>query len=98
MGKRNADYDEVKRARAGGIATLRALVAGYMAYLAWQIVKGVRSGESTMAPAVGYAAAAFFLLAATAFTVYLIRQWRLEVEAARLVASDETEDSAEDEG
>lgn len=98
MGKRNADYDEVKRARAGGIATLRALVAGYMAYLAWQIVKGVRSGESTMAPAVGYAAAAFFLLAAAAFAVYLIRQWRLEVEAARLVASDETEDSAEDEG
>jgi TRAP-type C4-dicarboxylate transport system permease small subunit len=98
MDKRNADYDEVKRARAGGIATLRALVAGYMAYLAWQIVKGVRSGESTMAPAVGYAAAAFFLLAAAAFAVYLIRQWRLEVEAARLVASDETEDSAEDEG
>lgn len=98
MGKRNADYDEVKRARAGGIATLRTLVAGYMAYLAWQIVKGVRSGESTMAPAVGYAAAAFFLLAAAAFAVYLIRQWRLEVEAARLVASDEREDSAEDEG
>ena len=98
MDKRNADYDEVKRARAGGIATLRALVAGYMAYLAWQIVKGVRSGESTMAPAVGYAAAAFFLLAAAAFAVYLIHQWRLEVEAARLVASDETEDSAGDEG
>ena len=97
MGKRNADYDEVKRARAGGIATLRTLVAGYMAYLAWQIVKGVRSGESTMAPAVGYAAAAFFLLAAAAFAVYLIRQWRLEVEAARLPESDSKEDAAEDE-
>lgn len=98
MDKRNADYDEVKRARAGGIATLRTLVAGYMAYLAWQIVKGVRSGESTMAPAVGYAAAAFFLLAAAAFAVYLIRQWRLEVEAARLPESDSKEDAAEDEG
>ena len=98
MDKRNADYDEVKRARAGGIATLRALVAGYLAYLAWQIVKGVRSGESTMAPAVGYAAAAFFLLAAAAFAVYLIRQWRLEVEAARLPESESKEDAAEDEG
>ena len=97
MDKRNADYDEVKRARAGGIATLRALVAGYMAYLAWQIVKGVRSGESTMAPAVGYAAAAFFLLAAAAFAVYLIRRWRIETEAARLPESDEAEGSGEDE-
>ena len=97
MDKRNADYDEVKRARAGGIATLRALVAGYLAYLAWQILKGVRSGESTMAPAVGYAAAAFFLLAAAAFAVYLIRRWRIETEAARLPESDEAEGSGEDE-
>ena len=94
---RPVEYNEQKRARAGTRAILRALVMGYLAYLAWQIVKGVRSGESTMAPAVGYAAAAFFLLAAVAFAVYLIRQWRLEVEAARLPESDSKEDAAEDE-
>ena len=97
MGDRNANYDPVKRARAGSTAVLRACAAGYLAYLAWQIVAGVRSGESSMAPAVGYAAAALFLLAAAAFSVYLIRHWRLEVEAARLPESDEAESSAEEE-
>ncbi|MBR6839174.1 MAG: hypothetical protein IKM82_01130 [Oscillospiraceae bacterium] len=94
---RPVEYNEQKRARAGTRAILRALVVGYLAYLAWQILKGVRSGESTMAPAVGYAAAAFFLFAAAAFAVYLIRRWRIEVEAARLCQSDEAESSAEEE-
>ena len=91
------EYDVQQRARAGTRATLRALVAGYLAYLAWQILKGVRSGESTMNPAVGYAAAAFFALAAAAFTVYLIRHWRLEVEAARLPESGEAQEDTEGE-
>ena len=91
------EYDVQQRARAGTRATLRALVAGYLAYLAWQIVKGVRSGESTMTPAVGYAIAALFVLAAAAFAVYLIRQWRLETEAARLPESAQTEEGTEDE-
>ena len=42
-------------------------------------------------------AAAFFLLAAAAFAVYLIRRWRIETEAARLPESDEAEGSGEDE-
>ena len=97
MGKRDGNYDELKRARAGGMAALRALAAGYLAYLAWQILAGVQSGETTMTPAVGYAAAAVFLLAAAAFAVYLIRQWRIESEAARLPESDEAESGAEEE-
>lgn len=91
------EYDVQQRARAGTRATLRALVAGYLAYLAWQIYQGVRSGESTMNPTVGYLAAGFFLLAAVAFAVYLVRHWRLEVEAARLPESAQTEESTEDE-
>lgn len=97
MGDRKAGYDETRRARAGGTAALRALAAVYLVYLAWQIVAGVRSGETTMTPAVGYAAAAFFLLAAAAYAVYLVRCWRIEVEAARLRQSDEAENSAEEE-
>ena len=91
------EYDVQQRARAGTRATLRALVAGYLAYLAWQIYQGVRSGESTMNPTVGYLAAGFFLLAAVTFAVYLVRHWRLEVEAARLPESAQTEESTEDE-
>ena len=89
MGDRELKYDTRKRARADNIAAIRAVVAGYLAYLAWQIVKGVRSGESTMTPAVGYAIAALFVLAAAAFAVYLIRRWKKEVEAARLPADRE---------
>lgn len=92
-----AEYDVQRRARAGTGATLRALVAGYLLYLAWQIVKNVRTGETTMTPAVAYAAAAFFVLAAAAFVVYLIRHWRVEVEAARLPETDSPQDSTEDE-
>ena len=95
--KRPAEYDVQRRARAGTGATLRALVAGYLVYLAWQILRNVRAGETTMTPAVAYAAAAFFLLAAAAFAVYLIRRWRIEVESARLPAAEETENSGDDE-
>ena len=95
--KHHTEYDVQRRARAGTRATLRALVVGYLVYLAWQILQNVRTGETSMTPAVGYAAAGFFLLAAAAFAVYLIRSWRIEVEAARLPESDEAEDCAEDE-
>ena len=94
--KNRVEYDVQRRARAGTSATLRALVAGYLVYLAWQIVKGVRTGETSMSPTVGYAAAAFFLLAALAFAVYLIRRWRREVEAARLPAAEEAAPNGED--
>ena len=87
--KNRVEYDVQRRARAGTSATLRALVAGYLVYLACQIVKGVRTGETSMSPAVGYTAAACFLLAALVFAVYLIRRWKKEVEAARLPADRE---------
>ena len=86
--KEHWEYDVQRRARAGTGATLRALVAGYLLYLAWQIVKGVRSGETNMPPALAYGAAVFFTLAAIAFVVYLIRRWREEVKAARLPADE----------
>ena len=95
--KHHAEYDVQRRARAGTSAILRALVAGYLVYLAWQILQNVRSGATSMKPAVAYAAAGFFLLAAVAFAVYLIRRWRIEVEAARLPESAQTEESTEDE-
>ena len=73
--KNRVEYDVQRRARAGTGATLRALVAGYLVYLAWQIVKGVRSGETSMSPAVGYAAAAFFLAALLSPTAFGLAVW-----------------------
>lgn len=95
--KHYAEYDVQRRARAGTSAALRALVAGYLVYLAWQILRNVRSGETTMTPAVAYAASALFLLAAAAFAVYLIRRWRIEMEAARLPESNKAEGRGENE-
>ncbi|MBQ3702913.1 MAG: hypothetical protein II885_09160 [Oscillospiraceae bacterium] len=89
------EYDIQKRARAGTRATLRAVVAGYLIYLAWQIVKGVRTGITTMSHGVAYAAAAFFTLAAIAFVVYLVRTWRADLEAARLPMDEESRDGGE---
>ena len=60
-------------------------------------MKGVRTGETSMSPAVAYAAAGFFVIAALAFVVYLIRRWRKEVEAARLPAQTETGEADETE-
>ncbi len=95
--KEHWEYDPQRRARASTGAMLRALVAGYLLYLAWQIVKGTRSGESSMNPAIAYAAAAFFVLAAIAFVVYLIRRWRTDVEAAKLPVQTETGEADETE-
>ena len=88
------EYDIQKRARAGTRATLRAVVAGYLIYLAWQILKGVRTGSSSMAPAVAWVAAAFFALAASAVGIYAFRSWRADLEAARLPV-EEPEDDGE---
>ena len=89
------EYDVQRRAQAGTRATLRALVAGYLVYLAWQIVKGVRTGTSSMAPGIAYLAGGFFTLAAVAVGIYAFRRWRADVEAARLPAakSADSEDS-----
>ena len=88
------EFDIQKRARAGTRATLRAVVAGYLIYLAWQIVKGVRTGSSSMAPAVAWTAAIFFTLAAVGVGIYAFRSWRADLEAARLPV-EEPEDDGE---
>ena len=87
-GMRNPEYDIQKRARADTTALLRAVVAGYILYLGWNIVA---ARDSAMPPTAAKLAGAVFMTAAIAFGVYTWKRWRLDLEAARL---PETENAA----
>ncbi|MCR5089504.1 MAG: hypothetical protein K6C08_08340 [Oscillospiraceae bacterium] len=89
------EYEVQRRAKAGTAATLRCLVAGYILYLAWQIAKGGASGNTSMSPALSYAAAAVFAAVAVFFIVYSLKRWRQEAEAARLPPERDQEQSGE---
>ena len=92
------EYDIQKRAKAGTAATFRAVVALYLVYLAYQIVRGVRDGSSAMSPVIGWIACVVFVAAAVAVGFYAWKRWRADVEAARLPAQaedDEPEDAEE---
>jgi hypothetical protein len=89
------EYDVQKRARAGTAATFRAAVALYFLYLAWQIVRGVMDGTSSMSPVIGWIAGLGFVAAALVFGFYTWKRWRADVEAARLPPPAEADDDAE---
>lgn len=78
------EYDIQKRARAGTAATCRAVVALYVLYLGYKLIRGVMDGSSTMQPWQGWAFGVFFLLAGLAVGYYAWRRWRIDLEAARL--------------
>ena len=78
------EYDVQMRARAGVAATLRALVAGYLLYTGWRIYKGSSDGSSSMSITTACIIAVAFAAVAAAFGIYTFRQWRRDVEAARM--------------
>ena len=95
MADKTSGYDFTKRAKAVNTATLRAVVALYIAYLGYSIIRGVRDGSTTMSPALGWTAGIVFICAAAAVLIYSWKRWRAEVEAARLPESalaDEADD------
>lgn len=96
MADKTPGYDFTKRSKAVNIATIRAVVAVYVAYLGCSIIRGVRDGGSTMSPALGWAIGVFFIAAAAAVLVYTWKRWRAELEAARLPATSSSE-AADDE-
>ena len=83
-GNDRLEYDIQMRGRAGVAATLRALVAGYLLYTGWRLYKGSASGSSDMSITTACIIAVVFAAAAAAFGIYTFRQWRRDVEAARM--------------
>ena len=78
------EYDVQKRARAGTAATFRAVVAVYIIYLGYNLIKTTVDGSSTLPVWLGWAAGIFFIAAALGFGYYIWRRWHIDVEAARL--------------
>lgn len=90
MGK--LEYDIQKRAKAGTTATFRAVVAGYLAYLGWQIAT---AEGSAVPPLAARLIGGAFIAAAIAFGVYIWKRWRLDLEAARLPDDAQTQEGGE---
>ena len=84
MDDRELQYDAAKRAKATNLATLRAVVAGYLAYLGGSLIWDMLKGKSTLSPTLTWVAGLGFIAAALAFGFYTWRTWRAALEAAKL--------------
>ncbi len=88
------EYNEELRSKAGKKAVLRALVAGYLVYLGWNIATGESSSMSQLtARLIG----GVFIAAAAAFGVYIFRSWRSDLAAAQKGEKTEGDELCDDE-
>ena len=71
--------------RAVNFFALRLAVAGYLAYLGFDILRGHLSGASTISPLLSWLCGVGFMAAALAFGLYSWRRYRRE----RAPAADE---------
>lgn len=86
-------YNEELRSRAVKKALLRALVAGYLVYLGWNIATGESDSMTQLtARLIGGA----FIAAAAAFGVYIFRSWRSDMAAARELPDNEGDEQSID--
>ena len=84
------EYNVQERARAGTKATFRAVVALYIAYLGYKLIREPAAGWSV-------AAGVVFILAALAFGYYIWKQWHIDVEKARLPETDADSEQTDEE-
>ena len=77
------------RSRAAIRASTRALAAGYLVYLSYQIVRDAYRGESGgMQPWVAWAVAAVFCAVAAAFGLYAWKVYKTDMKAAEPTAEE----------
>ncbi len=91
MKNEKLEYDVQKRAKAGTAALLRAVVALYIAWLGYKVIRGVGEDGSTVPPAAGWIIGIVFIAAALAFGFYIWKRWRADLEDARISPAQETE-------
>ena len=90
----NAKVDPEKRSRAMTALTLRGVVAGYIAYLAYKIV----SAEDTeMSRTLCFVLGAVFLVAAILVGTYSFLRFRSDMKAAVIAEDNTVEIEAADE-
>ena len=57
-------------------AALRVLLAVYLAYVIWQLIKGYLAGDLGMPMPAFYAALIFFIAAEIAILAFALRRWK----------------------
>ena len=91
MDDRAFEYDTAKRTKANNLAVLRVLVAAYLAWLGFSLIRDCVRGASTLSPAFAWTAGLVFIAASLAFAFYIWKQWTRELAAARLPKSEAEE-------
>ena len=94
--RETGEYDAQLKARAGTTASLRAIAAGYLVYLAWTIVRDILNGSSTMPQWLGWLSALVFAGSGAAFGLYAWTRYRKDLEVARLLQKAGEEEELED--
>ena len=70
------------RSRAVNMATLRAVVAGYLVYLGGSVICDLLKGRTSMSPALAWAAGLLFIAAGLGYGFYIWRRWQADSKAS----------------
>jgi TRAP-type C4-dicarboxylate transport system permease small subunit len=92
MDHQQGKYDEALRSKAIGTSAIRAVVAGYLVYLGYTLIRDWLRGGSTMSPWVAWGIGLLFCIGGAAFGLYTWKQYRAALKAAELPA-EETEEA-----
>lgn len=82
--KREKAYDMTRKAGAVTGLVLRAAIAGYLAYLAWHILRGAQKGGSPIPEWGAWLICLAFAAAAAGFCLYAWRAYQKGLKAAEL--------------
>ena len=90
MRREKKRYHVVRKNQADLKALLRALVSGYLLYLAWRLA-GLGGSDPTFSPATGWLAGGVLGTAAAGFGRYSWRDYRRALRGAELTPEEEAE-------
>lgn len=90
MSQKKKHYHVVRKNKADTKALFRAIVCGYLFYLAWQLVN-TGGSDSSFPPIAGWLAGGLFAAAAIGFGVYFWREYKKALKEAELTPEEEEE-------
>lgn len=88
MFNREGKYNQQKLNRAITSVTLRIVVAGYIVFIAFNVISGTRSETSSIPAWAGSLIGGVFIAAAAGFIIYSILTFRKALSNARLDAEE----------
>lgn len=85
-------YNEKLKSKAYSGLVMRAIVAGYVLYLAWMIASGSNSGKSTMPVWCVILFCTLFTAGSFSFAVYAVRSFFKALRAAEISETSDLEE------